>query len=122
MQTARDGALCAIEALDKNQTLTPAMHRYERDTRRTMGRFWDFIERYYTRPFVDLFLQPSPFLGLTSGINAVLAGRPDLPWFVRWRLKVFFLLVWLQKRLPVVPRIPWKSGGTLPDARSVATE
>ena len=110
MQTARDGARCAIEALDKNQTLTPAMHRYESDTRRSMARFWDFIERYYTRNFVDLFLQPSPFLQLTSGINAVLAGRPDLPWSVRWRLKVFFLLVWLQKRLPVVPRVSWTSG------------
>lgn len=116
MQTGRDGARCAIEALEKNQTLTASMHRYERDTRKMMGRFWDFIGRYYTRHFVDLFLQPSPFLGLTSGINAVLAGRPDLPWFVRWRLKVFFFLVWLQKRLPVVPRIPWTSGGTLRSA------
>ena len=105
MQTARDGARCAIEALEKNQALTASMERYERDTRRTMGRFWDFIERYYTRHFVDLFLQPSAFLQLPSGINALLAGRPDLPWSVRWRLKVFFFLVWLQKRVPVVPRI-----------------
>ena len=44
-------------------------------------------------------------------INAVLVGRPDLPWSVRWRLKVFFLLVWLQKRLPVVPRISWNGNG-----------
>ena len=116
MQTGRDGARCAIEALENNRTITEAMHRYERDTRRMMGRFWDFIERYYTRHFVDLFLQPSPFLGLTSGINAVLAGRPALPWSVRWRLRVFFLFVWLQKRLPVVPRIPWKKGGSMPDA------
>ena len=118
MQTARDGARCAIEALNTNQTLTPAMHRYERDTRSTMVRFWDFIERYYTPSFVDLFLQPSSFLGLPSGINAVLAGRPDLPFSVRWRLKVFFLLVWLQKRLPVVPRISWNP--EIPDSIRLA--
>ncbi len=122
MQTGRDGARCAIEALEKNQALTPAMQRYERNTREAMARFWDFIERYYTRNFIDLFLQPSSFLGLPSGINAVLAGRPDLPWSVRWRLKVFFLLVWLQKRLPVVPRIAWKNGGTLREATMSSAE
>ncbi|MBX7208707.1 MAG: tryptophan 7-halogenase [Verrucomicrobiaceae bacterium] len=110
MQTARDGARCVIEALEKNQTLTTSMHRYECETRRTMDRFWAFIERYYTRHFTDLFLQPSSFLHLTSGINAVLAGRTRLPWSVRWRIQVFFFLVWLQKRVPVVPRIRWRNG------------
>lgn len=115
MQTGRDGAHCVLEALSSNQTLTPAMQRYERDHRRAMQRFWEFIERYYTWNFKDLFLQPSSFLHLTSGINAVLAGRPDLPWAVRWRLRVFFFLVWLQKRVPVVPRIRWGREGAAGD-------
>ena len=107
MQTGRDGAKCALSALAANQTLTSDMHAYEARTRDVMGRFWHFIENYYTLNFIDLFLQPKPVLKLTSAINAVLAGRPELPWKVRWRLKVFFILVWLQKWVPVVPRISW---------------
>jgi FADH2-dependent halogenase len=84
------------------------MRRYEKQTRVAMRRYWSFIERYYTRPFIDLFLQPGPFLQMTSAINAVLAGRPDMPWCVRWRLWVFFAFVWLQKYVPIVRRIRWQ--------------
>ena len=107
MQTGRDGAKCALSALASNDSLTAEMRAYESKTREVMGRFWHFIENYYTLNFIDLFLQPKPVLRLTSAINAVLAGRPELPWKVRWRLKVFFTLVWLQKWVPVVPRISW---------------
>jgi FADH2-dependent halogenase len=107
MQTGLEGAQCAVAAINANKTLTDEMLAYQSRTREAMGRFWQFIENYYTLNFIDLFLQPNPMLKLTSAINAVLAGRPDLPWKVRWRLKVFFVLVWLQKWVPVVPRIRW---------------
>ncbi len=108
MQTGRDGAHCVIDALARGEALTEKMRGYEKDTRVAMRRFWDFIERYYTRHFIDLFLQPSPFLQMTSAINAVLAGRPDMPWRIRWRLFVFFGFVWLQKHVPIVRRVRWR--------------
>jgi flavin-dependent dehydrogenase len=109
MQTGLEGARCAMAAIHANETLTVEMRAYEARTRKAMGRFWQFIENYYTLNFIDLFLQPNPMLKLTSAINAVLAGRPELPWKVRWRLKVFFALVWLQKWVPLVPRIRWNA-------------
>lgn len=107
MQMARDGARCAIEALATGEALTENMRRYETQTRATMERFWKFIENYYTVPFRDLFLQPYPRLQMTSAINAILAGRPDVPWRVRWRLWVFFAMVRLQRVFPICPRIQW---------------
>lgn len=111
MQSGRDGAHCAIEALAAGVPLTGSMSRYEKRTRAIMARFWEFIQGYYTWPFIELFLQPAEFCHVTSATNAVLAGRPDLPWRVRWRLRLFFLLVRMQKYLPVVPRVPKRLAG-----------
>jgi flavin-dependent dehydrogenase len=107
MQLGRDGARCVLEALGREAAFVPSMYGYEKKARVAMGRFWDFIERYYTRPFIDLFLQPNPKWQMTSAINAVLAGRPDMPWRVRWRLWVFFMLVRFQRFYPLVKRIDW---------------
>jgi hypothetical protein len=38
-------------------------------------------------------------------VIAVLAGELEGGWRLRWRLKLFFLLVKLQKHWPLVPRI-----------------
>ena len=111
MQSGRDGAHCALEALAASVALTGSMARYEKRTRAIMARFWEFIQGYYTWPFIELFLQPAEFCHVTSATNAVLAGRPDLPWRVRWRLRLFFLLVRMQKYLPVVPRVPKRLAG-----------
>lgn len=107
MQSGRDGARCVLGALASGQTLTAEMRRYEKNHRSAMSRFWSFIERFYIRHFLDFFLQPSGEFQMNSAINAVLAGRPDMPWKVRWRLRLFFTLVAAQKRFPIVKRIPW---------------
>lgn len=104
MQSGHEGALCVHEALATRQTMTRAMRRYERTTRRSVAVFWMFIEKFYTEPFMQLFFEPQDFLKLPSAVNAVLAGRTDLPFAARWRLRLFFLLVWTQKRYPLAER------------------
>jgi FADH2-dependent halogenase len=100
------GALAVHEALTRGRTMTPGMRRYEKDTLRRIGVYWQFIEGFYTDSFTELFFEPQDFMKLPSAINAVLAGRPDLPFAVRWRLRLFFFLVWLQKRVALAPRNP----------------
>lgn len=38
-------------------------------------------------------------------LNAVLAGELEGGWRMRWRMRLFFWLVRVQARFPVVPRI-----------------
>lgn len=57
MQLGRDGARCVQEALEREVAFVPSMNRYEKDARIAMGRFWSFIERYYTQPFIDSTLR-----------------------------------------------------------------
>lgn len=79
--------------------------RYEKRVRKGLMFYWRVVENYYTTPFMELFLQPRNHHDLPSAVNAVLAGELEGGWSVRWRLKYFFLLVKLQKRWPLVPRI-----------------
>jgi len=105
MQSGRMGAQAAHEALNNGQAMTKAMRQYEKDTRRRIALYWRFIEKFYTEEFVQLFIQPDPRFDLPSAVNVVLAGQTDLPWKVRWRLELFFALVWLQKRMPLAKRV-----------------
>jgi hypothetical protein len=63
------------------------------------------VENYYTSPFMEIFLRPSNHYDLPSAVNAVLAGELEGGWSLRWRLEYFFLLVKIQRRFPIVPRI-----------------
>ncbi|HEY1051960.1 MAG TPA: hypothetical protein VGE39_19450, partial [Prosthecobacter sp.] len=77
----------------------------EKDNRQRIGQFWEFIENFYRNHFAQLFFQPSNRVQMMCAINSVLAGRTKLSFAVKWRLRVFFFLAWLNKHLPVGERI-----------------
>lgn len=105
MTSGQQGAQVIDEALKLGQPLTSGMKLYEKDNRRRIGQFWEFIENFYKNHFAQLFFQPSNNFRIMCAINSVLAGRTQLPFDVRWRLRVFFFLAWLNKYLPVGKRI-----------------
>jgi flavin-dependent dehydrogenase len=84
---------------------TARLEAYGRRVFKAMKVYWRLVENFYTTPFVELFMQPRPPLDLASAVVAVLAGDLEGGWKIRWRLEVFYFLVWLQKRWPVVPRL-----------------
>lgn len=105
MTSGQQGARVVHEALDTGLAVTSGMKRYEKDNRRRIGQYWEFIENFYRNHFAQLFFQPDNKIGLVCSINAVLAGCTKLPFAVWWRLRVFFFLVKLNKFFPVTPRI-----------------
>lgn len=104
MQSGRQGAMAVHEAIKKSSAMTGGMRRYEKAVRQNIDYFWEFIEGFYTKPFTELFFDPQEHLNLSSAVNAVLAGRTTLPFAVRWRLRIFFLLTKLQRWIPLAPR------------------
>lgn len=78
---------------------------YERRVRSSMRFYWRMVEAFSTTPFMEVFLEPRQNLDLPSAVNAVLAGELEGGWSMRWRLEVFFWLVWLQARWPFLPRV-----------------
>lgn len=106
MTSGQQGAQAVHEALNLGQPLTEGMKRYEKDNRLRISQFWQFIENFYRLHFAQLFFQPHNRFRMVCAINAVLAGCTKLPFGIRWRLRVFFFLGWLNKRFPITERIP----------------
>jgi 2-polyprenyl-6-methoxyphenol hydroxylase-like FAD-dependent oxidoreductase len=105
MKSAWDGARAVSAAIASGRAMTFALKRYEWSTRRHVGHFWQFIEKFYTKHFAQLFFQPSNRFQVVCAINCTLAGRTRPSFSTWWRLRFFFLLVWLQKRFHVAKPI-----------------
>jgi flavin-dependent dehydrogenase len=78
---------------------------YEKRVFRAMQFYWDMVEAFYTTPFMELFMQPRRKWSLPDAIVAILAGELEGGWAMQWRRRVFFWLIKIQARRPVVPRI-----------------
>ena len=93
------------------------LRKYERDMTRALGRYFHFISHFYRREFLEVFLQPSNRFGLLPAIVGVLAGNVFDTTQDRFKLALFFALVGIQKRKPVIARpISWDA---LPSPASV---
>jgi flavin-dependent dehydrogenase len=78
---------------------------YEKRVFRAMQFYWEMVEGYYTTPFMELFMEPREKFNLPGAIVAILAGELEGGWGIEWRRKLFFLLIRLQARWPLVPRL-----------------
>jgi FADH2-dependent halogenase len=105
MYSGKLAAELVNESLKQGDDGCSRLARYERRVNRSMSTYWQMVENYYTTPFMELFLEPRHKLHLPSAVTAVLAGELEGGWKVRWRMKLFFWLVKLQARWPLVPRI-----------------
>ena len=87
-----------------------ALKMYERDMSRGLDEYLKFIEHFYRREFLEVFMQPSERWGLLNAVVGVLAGDIFARRNNRFKLAVFFALVKLQKwRGLVAPRIAWEA-------------
>ena len=92
----------SLAANDDGRLRFPA---YEKRVQQSMDVYWEMVEGFYTTPFMELFFAPREKWQLSSAVNAILAGEVEGGLRLKWRLRLFFLLVKLQKRWPIVPRI-----------------
>lgn len=72
------------------------------------ARYWfvrKFVTGFYDANTRDIFFAPRSGFGITRAVTTVLAGGFDLGWLDRLRLRLFFLLGWLQSRFDLVPRV-----------------
>jgi flavin-dependent dehydrogenase len=79
--------------------------KYERSVNRAMDIYLRFVDAWYTKEFIEIFLAPRNVLGLVAAVNAVLGGNVTNSFPIRWRMWVFYFLVWLQRHHPIVPKL-----------------
>lgn len=81
------------------------LQAYEDRVLGSMRFYWQMVELFYTKPFMEVFLQPRQRFHLPAAVNAVLAGEIEGGWAMRWRMRAFFWIVRLQARWPLLPRL-----------------
>ena len=93
------------EVLDHPRKAKRLFTRYERSVNRAMDVYLRFVNAWYTKEFIEVFLAPRNVLGLAPAINAVLGGNVGNSFPIRWRMWVFYFLVWLQRHHPIAPKL-----------------
>jgi flavin-dependent dehydrogenase len=93
------------EVLDHPGKAGRLFRRYEGAVNRAMDIYLRFVNAWYTKEFIEVFLSPRNVLGLAPAVNAVLGGNVGNSFPIRWRMRVFYFLVWLQRHHPIVPRL-----------------
>ena len=101
------GEMCA-DVLDQaltNPKRAPRLFaRYTRRFNQAMDVYVRFVKAWYKKEFIEVFLHPQDILQIPPAVNAMLGGNVFSGLPVRWRMWVFYFLVFLQKFLPVCPR------------------
>ena len=108
MLSGKLGAQAILESMSNGGTMRP-LKRYEKKFFRALKFYWEMIEGFYTTPFMEVFLEPREKWDLPAAVNAALAGELHGDWRLRWRMRLFFLLIKLQSRHPFLPRIRFPS-------------
>src|SRR5262245_52988209 len=96
------------EVLDHPRKAKRFFARYERSVNRAMDVYLRFVNAWYTKEFIEVFLSARGThsgLGLAPAVNAVLGGNVGNSFPIRWRMWVFYFLVWLQRHHPIAPKL-----------------
>jgi flavin-dependent dehydrogenase len=115
MQSGELGARAALAAFRRGRFRARDLRGYERAVRRGARPFERFIELFYDRAFLEVFLRPRNELRMVDAVTGVLAGGSfgTLPRRLRLSLWGFFQVVrvtrWLHARRgrPLESRLDW---------------
>jgi flavin-dependent dehydrogenase len=91
-------------SLDHPRRARRLFARYEKLLRRAMKGYLRFVDAWYSKEFVEVFLYPQDILQIPPAVNAVLGGNINGSFAIRWRMSAFYFIVWLQRYLPLCPR------------------
>jgi FADH2-dependent halogenase len=108
MYSGRLAALAVLKALREGNDGARQLAAYEKRVFRAMKLYWKMVEGFYTTPFMEVFMEPRDKWNLPGAVNAVLAGELEAPWSLRWRLRLFYLIVKLQGRRPFLPQLSFR--------------
>ena len=84
-----------------------AFKKYARHVNRIMDIYLAFVTAWYRRAkeFIEIFLSPGETMQIAAAVNAVLAGNEGKSFAIRWRMWMFYFFVFVQRYLPISPRL-----------------
>jgi len=92
------------EVLDRPAKRRKLFARYERNINKAMDVYLRFVDAWYSKEFIEVFLHPQDLFQIPPAVNAVLGGNIGDSFAIKWRMALFYLLVRLQRWIPLCPR------------------
>lgn len=108
MFSGKLAATAISDTMKKGDSPLPRFQAYESRVHDSMKFYWKMVENFYTTPFMEVFLEPRRRFDLPAAVNAVLAGELEGGWAMRWRLGIFFWIIKMQAKYPLLPRISFQ--------------
>ena len=105
LESALEGAQAIADGLRKGDLSRRRFARFARRQRQRYLSFRRFVLAFYTREFRDLFFTATPYPPMFRSLVTIFAGywRPSL--VTRAWVAAFFVLVRLQRHIPIAPRV-----------------
>jgi hypothetical protein len=85
-----------------------------------MDLYLRFVSNWYKPRFIEVMTHPVDRFQLVSVINSMLAGNVKRSFTLWSRMEAFYLVTFLQRFLPLCPRIPFLSQKEKPQAETGA--
>jgi FADH2-dependent halogenase len=104
MQAGLDAAEVMDKGIKEGDLGARRFSAYERLLRKRYHHFRRFAVGFYNPHFRDLWFKRESRLGIYEAVLSVLAGNWRPSWATRIRIALFFLLVRLQRFIPLAPR------------------
>ena len=104
------------EVLERPAKRRKLFVRYERNINKAMDVYLRFVDAWYSKEFIEVFLHPQNIFQIPPAVNAVLGGNAGTDFAIRWRMWIFYTLVRLQRYIPLCPRrtlVPQKEARAL---------
>jgi flavin-dependent dehydrogenase len=94
------------DVLDHPKRVRRLFRHYERLVNRAMDVYLRFVESWYAgKEFIEVFLTPTQLFQIPPAVNAVLGGNVGNRFAIRWRMEIFYLIVRLQRKWTLCPRL-----------------
>jgi len=93
-----------VEVLDHPGKRRRLFARYARNINKAMDVYLRFVDAWYSKEFIEVFLHPQDLFQIPPAVNAVLGGNIGDSFAIKWRMWIFYLLVRLQRWIPLCPR------------------
>ncbi|MCW7539502.1 tryptophan 7-halogenase [Aquabacterium sp. A7-Y] len=121
MESARDAARHVIALSRGGASAERARREYTARVEDVTRIFFGLVNAFYDHSFRELFLSGKNPLNVRRAIVTLLAGHAfDAPYYLRWRLKLLYGLVRLNRHLPLVRRKTRSALSNAPPFRGAA--
>jgi len=106
IESAEHAANAIRAALENPARQSGVFKKYEREMNRVMDLYLRFVSKWYKPRFIEVITNPVNTFQLAPVINSMLAGNIKNTFTLWSRMEAFYLVTFLQRYVPLCPRLP----------------